>query len=322
MPAIPEDFAYVESSPGIDVTLWLVDLSRASPPVAVARWTGGNGTFSASRDGKTLIIASPGDRSKYALHLVRPLTGEATVLFDGPPDGRVFFPRISPDGRSFAFTQQRESGSDGIWIGDIATGVARQLVPVAATAPAPTPYDWSEDGQWLAYFNADIGSGQGCCLFIENVVDGRRVRLGVGNVISWRTPEPRIVASAQTGKGDQGAFGAAVYTFAVALEQRTDLFAVDPRITQLTWNPTKDEFLYLQDTTGCSYKSSLWVRARTGDARRIGTLATVQRAWWSSDGSALYALVHGDGADGLIVDTASSRSIATIPGDAPTRACP
>ena len=88
-------------------------------------------------------------------------------------------------------------------------------------------------------------------------MDGRRVRLGVGNVVAWRAPEPRLVA--------------AVYTFAVALEQRTDLFAVDPRITPLPWNPTNDEFLYLQDATGCPYASTSWVRAGTGEARRIGT---------------------------------------------------
>jgi Tol biopolymer transport system component len=316
---IPKDFAYVESSPGRDVTLWLVDLSAATPPVAVAQWTLGGGSFAASRDGKTVIVVAPGDRSPIALHLVRPLTGEATVLFDGPSDGRAFFPRLSPDGRSFAITEQLQTSSGGLWIGDVATGSSRQLVALTST-PA-VPYEWSDDGVWLAFFNAEITAEPGCCTFLANIIDGQRIPMGRAHALSWRAQEPRIVAVAQTLTGTQSAFGAAAFSFNVAKQSRTELFSIDPRVTQITWNPTKDEFLYLQDTTGCSYQSSLWVRPLSGAARRIGTLATVQRAWWSSDGGALYALVHGAGADGLIVDAVTGRSIATIPNDAP-RTCP
>jgi len=317
--AIPREFAYVESSPGRDVTLWLVDLSAATPPVAVAQWTLGGGSFAASRDGKTVIVVAPGDRSPIALHLVRPLTGEATVLFDGPSDGRAFFPRLSPDGRSFAITEQLQTANGGLWIGDVATGSSRQLV--APTSASAVPYEWSDDGAWLAFFNPEVTAEPGCCMFLENIADGRRMRMGKAHALSWRAQEPRIVAVAQTGKGIQGAFGAAAFTFDVAKQTRTELFSIDPRVTQVTWNPAKDEFLYLQDTSGCSYQSSLWVRPLTGAARRIGTLATVQRAWWSSDGSALYALIHGTGLDGLIVDANTGRSIAAIPNDAP-HTCP
>jgi hypothetical protein len=78
--SIPREFAYVDASPGRDVNLWLVDLTGATQPVSVARWSLGSNTFSASRDGKTIIVAAPGETSVIALHLLRPLTGEATIL--------------------------------------------------------------------------------------------------------------------------------------------------------------------------------------------------------------------------------------------------
>lgn len=64
-----------------------------------------------------------------------------------------------------------------------------------------------------------------------------------------------------------------------------------------------------------------WVRAPAGDARRVDSFDTVQRAWWSADGSSIYALMRGEGQDGIVVEAASGRRIATIPGDAP-RNCP
>jgi hypothetical protein len=320
--AIPKDFAYIESGPAREVTLWLVDLSGAAAPAAVARWAGGTGSFGASRDGKTVIVVAPGNRSILGLHLVRPLTGEATVLFEGQADGRVFFPRLSPDGSTFAIDLLNAGSGEGILIGDVATGATRALAGTSGRGSSVVPFDWSDDGQWLAYFHEEIApEGSGCCTYLENVRDGRRVRLGLATMVSWRATEPRLVVAKQDRTGNQGAFGATVSTFDLTLQRRTNLLSIDPRITTLKWSPTKDELLYVQETLGCSYHGTLWTTAVGGAAKRIGSADTVQDAWWAADGLTIYALVRGDGADSPIIEAASGRWIAVIPNDAP-RACP
>lgn len=312
----------MESGPSRDVTLWLVDLSGVVAPAPVARWTGGTGSFGASRDGKTVIVVAPGNRSVLGLHLVRPLTGEATVLFEGPADGRAFFPRLSPDGSTFAINLLNAGSGDGILIGDIATGATRALAGTAGRGSSVVPFDWSDDGQWLAFFQDEVApEGSGCCTYLENVRDGRRIRLGLATMVSWRPTEPRLIVAKQDRTGNQGAFGATVSTFDLTQQRRTNLFSIDPRITRLKWSPTKDELLYVQETVGCSYHGTLWTTAVGGVAKRIGSADTVENAWWSADGATIYALVRGGGPDSPVIDASSGRRIAVILNDAP-RACP
>jgi Tol biopolymer transport system component len=320
--SIPPEFAYVDASPGRDVNLWLVDLTGATQPVSVARWSLGSNTFSASRDGKTIIIAAPGEKSIIALDLLHPLTGEATVLFEGPPDGRVFYPRLSPDGKRFAFMLFRQQGSDGIWVGNISDGSVRQVY--APVREDPTLFGWSDDGQWLSYSvsdEADLSNGPH--IYLQNVVDGRRVNAGTGSRVSWRAQEPRVLTALVGGKGNQGAFGTTIYTFDLASQRRTEILSIDPRVEIVAWNPARDEFLYLPTDTGCSYQSSIWVRSLGAtDAKQVGRIQTAQAAWWSTDGGTIYALAAGDGAEGIIVNAASGQRIATIPDVRRTFPCP
>jgi Tol biopolymer transport system component len=319
--SIPREFAYVDASPGRDVNLWLVDLTGAAQPVSVARWSSGSNTFSASRDGKTIIVAAPGEKSVIALHLVQPLTGEATVLFEGPPDGRVVYPQVSPDGKRFAFMLFRQQGTDGIWVGDISDGSVRQL-----HAPAredPTLFGWSDDSQWVTYSEPVDADVRGPHIFLHNVSDGRRIDAGPGSRISWRARAPRVLTALIGGKGNQGAFGATLYTFDLTSQRRTELLSIDPGVEALAWSPARDEFLYLATDTGCSFQRSIWVRSLgAADAKQIGSIQTAQAAWWSSDGGTIYALVAGSGTEGIIVNAATGQTIATIPDTRRTFPCP
>jgi hypothetical protein len=233
---------------------------------------------------------------------------------------------LSPDGASFAFTLLRDVGGDGLLIGDVRTGATGQLIAYG-TNPGlngrPDPLEWSDDGQWLAYRQDEVApEGPGCCTYLVHVSDGRHVRLGLGVLTSWRATEPRLLAAVVGGKGNQGAFGATIYSFDLTAQHRSDLITIDPRITTLAWNPTRAEFLYVAETLGCQYHGTLWTRSLAGATTRVGVFDTVERAWWSADGSTIYALVRGDGADGQVVDALSGKHTATIPGDAGTRGCP
>ena len=52
---------------------------------------------------------------------------------------------FSPDGRRFAFTQQRDHGIE-LWIGDAATGQARAVTPAQLNAALGAPCAWVGDG--------------------------------------------------------------------------------------------------------------------------------------------------------------------------------
>jgi len=324
--SIPGNFAYVEASPGRDVTLWLVDLSGAKPPARVAQWTLGSHTWAASRDGKTIVVAAPGAHSIVALHLVRPLTGEATVLYEGPSDARAFFQRLSPDGKRFAFSLGRAAGWDGLWVGDVSDGTVRQLLPQPIprdpTSGSVFPISWSDDGNWLTYSAADESDlGAGPKIFAHNVVDGRRVVVGKGSLVSWREQEPRLLVATNGGSGSQGAFGATLYTFDLSQQRRAELFSFDPRVTAVAWNPARDEFAYLLETTGCSYHATVWVSTARGPARRVGSVDSAEDAWWSSDGATIYALARGVGTDAVVLDATSAREVAKIPNGGPAQSC-
>lgn len=302
------------------MTLWLVDLTGDVPPAAVARWTLGSQTYSASRDGKTVIIAAPGERSIIALHLLHPLTGEATVLFEGPADGRILFPQLSPDGTRFAFTLGRKASTDGVWVGDVATGVARPLMPPGTALDAPTPVlGWSDDSQWLSYLAYDpTDIGKGLRLYLHNVSGGRRVDAGTGYLVSWRAREPRLLTLAQRADNT----GATVASYDLAPGKRTELFSIAPRVVTLAWHPVGDTFLSVQSDRPCNFRGTVWLRSLgSADARQIGTLTTVQDAWWSADGSAVYALVSDVGGAAAVVNAQTGQRVAAIPGGGPTFTC-
>lgn len=321
--ALPKDFVYVESAPQRDATLWLVDLSGASPPVAVARWTLGSETSSVSADGTTVMVEAHGAQSVIALHLVRPLTGEASILYEGAPDSRAFYAHVSPDGKRFSFALGNAGGWFGLWVGTVEDGIVRRLTPQPVTQGTGPMYNigWTDDSTSVLYL-APTDTDPFQTVIVHNVITDQRYAVAEASQVSWRSREPRGLLAFIGGKGNQGAFGASVFTYDTAQQKRTVLFSIDPRITQLTWSPARDEFLYLAEPGGCRYHAQLWVTALTGQPRRVGTLDTVQSAWWSSDGSTIYALVRGTAQDGRVIDVMSGRMIATIPGDVWNATCP
>jgi hypothetical protein len=317
--SIPYDFAYVEASPQNEASLWLVDLSGATAPISVVRWSGGSGSSAWSRDGQTVIVAGPSDRSVRALFLVKPLTGHATVLYEASSDTRVFYPRLSPDGRRYAFQLFGGAGAGAYYWGDVDTGAVHVLRNAPDTGSL---LEWSADGLWLSYSSTE-GDRDGLQhVFLLNVVDGRRVDAGRGNFAALRARQPQVASALVGGKGNQGAFGADVSTFDTSTERRTQLFSVDPRVTELAWSPNRDEFLLLQETVGCPFHATVWVSSTTGAQRRVGAIGNADRALWSADGATIYAHVPASGADTAVVDVATGRVVATIHGGGPIRACP
>jgi dipeptidyl aminopeptidase/acylaminoacyl peptidase len=109
---------------------------------------------------------------------------------------RVASPAISPSGQQAAFTIRETNWDDNsyeteIWIGDAATGQARQVTHARNSSLAPA---WSPDGNWLAFISDREGKRQ---LYRIAIRGGEAERLtstdeGVGS-FAW-SPSGREIA--------------------------------------------------------------------------------------------------------------------------------
>ena len=89
-----------------------------------------------------------GNRDVFSIEIARGITTRLTTHV-----ANDWFPVWSPDGRQLAFATDREGGADNVTYMkrsmDAGSGESRFVA-----APAE-PYDWSADGQWIAYWRAN-----------------------------------------------------------------------------------------------------------------------------------------------------------------------
>ncbi len=109
-----------------------------------------------SPDGKRLAVtiedARLDNRDIWLVDLERGVTSRFT--FDPARDGAPVF---SPDGRTIAFSSNRDGGSYNLYVKDAAgSGPAQELLQTEGGA---LPCDWSRDGHWLAFHKAGKDSG-------------------------------------------------------------------------------------------------------------------------------------------------------------------
>jgi dipeptidyl aminopeptidase/acylaminoacyl peptidase len=96
------------------------------------------------------IRINPRTNGPYRAQLQRAITLKS--IADGtekkvtlPQNPMLSWIGFSPDGKRFAFTQQRDNGIE-LWIGDSATGQARSVTTAPLNATLGTPCEWVGDG--------------------------------------------------------------------------------------------------------------------------------------------------------------------------------
>jgi dipeptidyl aminopeptidase/acylaminoacyl peptidase len=318
-----DPFRYVPlESPLIDgmrTRLWLVDLSAKRAPVLVAEWDAPAapvGGYSLSADGKTLIVSASGTRSRVALWLVRPETGEARVLFEDP-DTIVLSPRVSPDGTRYAFTKYPASGGHdlGIWAGRMGSDAARITDPTSSTNVPQLPLAWSPDSAWLA-FSRDLERTE---VDVVPAAGGDEITIGPGDKVSWRKAAPELLVA------DSVAPASRIYTADIRTGKTIDLVKVDKQfIPSVQWHPAGDRFVYVvSENAGREASGGIWVRTADGSAPlRLDVGRVVFGPQWSREGTILSGLAGGDDSRIPIVDLLGGRQLSllcrrggTPPGD-------
>ncbi len=311
--AIPALFRYVALdtplADGFRTRLWLVDLGSKRAPALAAEWDAPAapvGGYSVSSDGRTVVISAAGTRSRVALYVARPETGDTRVLYEDPAT-IVLSPRISPDGTRYAFTKYpAEGGKDlGIWAGRTSGGDAKRVSEPSTASNVPQlAVAWSPDAAWLA-FTRDLERAEVRAVPGDG---GDEIRIGPGDKVSWRRTAPELLVAESVAPASR------IYAVDLASGKATELVKLDKVfVPTLDWDPSGTRFVYAASENAAREASGgIWLRAPDGVATRLDVGRTFLAPQWSRDGALLSALAGGDDSRIPIVDLLSGRQLSVL----------
>lgn len=326
--AVPVEHRYVAVSDGQTGRIILVDLaSGTSAEVVSAHGSPGRPyyapPFSASADGKRLLVAAVGPAARSALYLIDVPAGRATLLYEdeeiwavGPLHGV-----ISPDGTRYAF-----HGHDGVRVGDTSGGPTRLFVEDEDPADMTKiwyPLAWSAD---LSVIALAQGTDVATKVAVFQAANGEQNWTGMGSEVSWRTRAPFLAVA-----GAAGQFSGENRVYAIdpndGLIHELEPFAAK-HFGSIAWHPSADRVLYTVADDAFA-ESDVYTRSLAEDfPKRVESPKKVWDAWWSRDGSRIYATVARDTTaatpgvgDIDIVELPGGRVVASVCRDDPRGQC-
>ena len=312
---------YVAVSEGERGQILLIDLSAGtSASVVAARGASGKPyflpPFSESADGRKLLVGATGPSARSALYLIDVPTGRVTLLYEdeeiwavGPLHGV-----ISPDGARYAF-----HGHDGVRVGDTAGGPTRLFVEDEDPGDMTKiwfPLAWSVDRTAIALAQ---GTDTVTKVATFRAADAELYWSGTGSHVSWRLRAPYLAVA-----GAAGTFGG---------DNR--VYAVDPNIGEIrdleplaaktfgsiAWHPTADRLLYTVADSPFVEADAYTRTLSEGAPKRVESPRKIWDAWWSSDGSHIYATAARGTSTGAprvgdfdVLELPSGRVVASICG--------
>jgi Tol biopolymer transport system component len=317
--SVPADHRYVALSDGQSGRILLVDLAKgASTEVVAARGSPGRPyyapSFSESADGRRLLVAAVGPAERSALYLVDVTAGSAKLLYEDEEIWSIgsLHGVISPDGARYAF-----HGHDGVRVGDSTGGPTRLFVEdddPSDMAKIWYPLAWSVDRTAIVLAQ---GTDTVTKVGAFRATNGSMFWSGTGSQVSWRATSPQLAVA-----GSAGTFGGenGVYVVDPNTDQSRDLEPLAAKyFGSIAWSPKADRVLYTV-TDGQFAESDVYTRSLTDDAaKRVDAPKRIWDAWWSSDGSRIYATAERGAASGTpgvgdfdILELPSGRIVASV----------
>ena len=317
--SVPADHRYVSMSDGQTGRILLVDLAKGTnTEVIAARGSPDRPyyapSFSESADGRRLLVAAVGPAQRSALYLIDVVAGSVTLLYEDEEIWSIgsLHGVISPDGTRYAL-----HGHDGVRIGDTAGGPTRLFLEdddPADMARIWYPLAWSLDRTAIA-----LGQGTDTVTKVGTygVANGDEYWTGTGSQVSWRSMPPFLAVA-----GSAGSFGGENRVYAVNPNDGLirDLEPLTAKyFGSIAWHPSADRVLYT--TAGDQFaESDVYTRSLAEDLpRRIESPRKIWEAWWSSDGSRIYATAARDATAGTpgvgdfdILELPGGRVVASV----------
>jgi Tol biopolymer transport system component len=316
---VPADHRYIALSDGQTGRILLVDLAKgASTEVVAARGSPGRPyyapPFRESADGRRLLVAAVGPAERSALYLVDVAAGSATLLYEDEEIWSIgsLHGVISPDGARYAF-----HGHDGVRVGDTVGGPTRLFVEdddPSDMAKIWYPLAWSVDRTAIVLAQ---GTDAVTRLGAFRATNGSMFWSGTGSQVSWRATSPQLAVA-----GSAGTFGGenGVYVVDPNTDQSRDLEPLAAKyFGSIGWSPKGDRVLYTV-TDGQFAESDVYTRSLAEDvAKRVDAPKRIWEAWWSSDGSRIYATAERGATSGTpgvgdldILELPSGRVVASV----------
>ncbi len=316
--AMPAEHRYVAASDGQTGRILLVDLTTGGAALVLsARGPSAKPyyapPFSETSDGTRLLVGAVGPSGRSALFLIDVPAGRSTLLYEddeiwaiGPLRGV-----ISPDGARYAL-----HGHDGVRIGDTAGGATSLFVEHEDPGDMTKiwyPLAWSLDRSAIVLAQ---GTETATRIGAFRVSDGEMYWEGTGSQVSWRARAPSLAVA-----GAAGIFGGEnrVYTVEPNSGVVRDLEPLASKhFGSIAWHPSDDRVLYTVAETLFA-EAEAYTRVLADDfPRRVETPRKVWEAWWSRDGSRIFATISrgSTGAPGLgdfdIVELPGGRVVASV----------
>jgi Tol biopolymer transport system component len=317
--SVPADHRYVSVSDGQTGRILLIDLSKGTNTEIVAARGSPDRPyyappFSESADGKRLLVAAVGPAERSALYLIDVAAGSAKLLYEDEEIWSIgsLHGVISPDGARYAL-----HGHDGVRIGDTAGGATRLFREdddPADMARIWYPLAWSLDRTAIA-----LGQGTDTVTTVATygVASGDEYWTGTGSQVSWRAKPPFLAVA-----GSAGTFGGENRVYAVNPNDGVirDLEPLTAKyFGSIAWHPSADRVLYTA-ADGQFAESDVYTRSLAEDLpKRIESPKKIWEAWWSSDGSRIYATAARDATVGTpgvgdfdILELPGGRVVASV----------
>jgi Tol biopolymer transport system component len=317
--SVPADHRYVSVSDGQTGRILLIDLSKGTNTEIVAARGSPDRPyyappFSESADGKRLLVAAVGPAERSALYLIDVAAGSAKLLYEDEEIWSIgsLHGVISPDGARYAL-----HGHDGVRIGDTAGGATRLFREdddPADMARIWYPLAWSLDRTAIA-----LGQGTDTVTTVATygVASGDEYWRGTGSQVSWRAKPPFLAVA-----GSAGTFGGENRVYAVNPNDGVirDLEPLTAKyFGSIAWHPSADRVLYTA-ADGQFAESDVYTRSLAEDLpKRIESPKKIWEAWWSSDGSRIYATAARDATVGTpgvgdfdILELPGGRVVASV----------
>jgi Tol biopolymer transport system component len=317
--SVPADHRYVSVSDGQTGRILLVDLTKGTNTEVIAARGSPDRPyyappFSESADGKRLLLGAVGPAQRSALYLIDVAAGSAKLLYEDEEIWSIGSLRgvISPDGARYAF-----HGHDGVRVGDTEGGPTRLFLEdddPADMARIWYPLAWSLDRTAIA-----LGQGTDTVTKVATygTVSGDEYWTGTGSQVSWRVKPPFLAVA-----GSAGTFGGENRVYAVNPNDGViqDLEPLRAKyFGSIAWHPSADRVLYTA-ADGPFAESDVYTRSLAEDLpKRIGSPRKIWEAWWSSDGSRIYATAARDATAGTpgvgdfdILELPGGRVVASV----------
>jgi Tol biopolymer transport system component len=325
---VPADHRYISLSGGQTGRILLVDLAMgATREIVAARGSPGRPyytpSFSESADGRRLLVAAVGPAERSALYLVDVTAGSATLLYEDEEIWSIgsLHGVISPDGARYAF-----HGHDGVRVGDTAGGDTRLFVEdddPSDMAKIWYPLAWSVDRTAIVLAQ---GTDSVTRVGAFRAANGSMFWSGTGSQVSWRATSPQLAVA-----GSAGTFGGenGVYVVDPNNGASQDLEPLAAKFFgSMAWSPKADRVLYTV-TDGLFAESDVYTRSLAEDvATRVEAPKRIWEAWWSSDGSRIYATAERGATSGTpgvgdidILELPSGRVVASVCRSDPRGQC-